>query len=92
MKVIKSRFVAYQLYKDGKRIPGLLTVMGGRLLPELGEYREPYIAAREFPTKEEFPLRLFDLETKENIKRKANYAGADRVVRVIMEQEYVSYK
>lgn len=91
MRVIKSRFVAYQFYKDGKRIPGLLTVIAGRLIPEFDEYRNPYLAGRLFSVLEDFPLKAFERETKANLKRKKAFYQADRVVRVIMEQEYVQY-
>lgn len=91
MRVIKSRFVAYQFYKDGKRIPGLLTVIAGRLLPEFDEFRKPYLAARPLSTFEDFPLKQFDRESKKAIRQKKAFYKADKVVRVIMEQEYVQY-
>lgn len=91
MRVIKSRFVAYQFYKDGKRIPGLLTVIAGRLIPELDEYRKPYLAARPLSTLVDLPLRAFDRESKSALRQKKAFYKADKVVRVIMEQEYVQY-
>lgn len=91
MRVIKSRFVAYRFYKDGKSTPGLLTVIAGHLIPEFDKFRNPYLAARPWSGFPDSQLQLYPPHTKEEVASWKEYLEADRVQRIIVESEYVSY-
>lgn len=88
MKVFKSRFVAYKFFKDGKRIPGLLTVAQTRLVPEF-DHPEDYIAS--WPVAHQGNHSVFDEHNKANVIKWARYKGADRVQRIIVESSYAHY-
>ncbi len=88
MKVFKSRFVAYKFFKDGKRIPGLLTVSHNRLLPEFDEH-DSYIAA--WPVSHQGNNSVFDEHNKANVAKWAEHKGADKVQRIIVESSYAHY-
>lgn len=89
MKVFKSRFVAYKFFKDGKRIPGLLTVSQGRLLPEFNSEFPNYIAA--WPASNQGTTSGYDAHNKANVNSWAKHKGADKVQRIIVESEYAYY-
>lgn len=91
MKVFKSRFIAYKFFKDGKRMPGLLTVAQGRLLPELQELRpgSTYIAG--WPASHQNDCKVYAVHNKVEVAAWKKYLGADKVQRIIVEQEYVQY-
>lgn len=95
MKVFKSRFVAYKFFKDGKRIPGLLTVSQGRLLPEFSEMcgrnrtSSDYIAA--WPVSHKPDISSFYEHNPERVKWWKEFKGADKVQRIIVESEYAYY-
>lgn len=89
MKVFKSRFVAYKFFKDGKRIPGLLTVSQSRLFPEFDTGFGSYIAA--WPVSSQGDVAVFDEHNKANVAKWKGFKGADRVQRIIVESEYAYY-
>lgn len=90
MKVFKSRFIAYKFFKDGKRMPGLLTVAQGRLLPELRDLYPgtTYIAA--WPASKQ-GTKHYAVHNKAEVESWKKYLGADKVQRIIVEQEHVQY-
>ncbi|ABM63404.1 hypothetical protein Era103g14 [Erwinia phage Era103] len=91
MKVFKSRFIAYKFFKDGKRMPGLLTVAQGRLLPELQELRpgSTYIAG--WPASKQGDFKLYAVHNQAEVEVWKKHIGADKVQRIIVEQEHVQY-
>lgn len=88
-KVFKSRFLAYKFFKDGKRIPGLLTVSQGRLLPEFYGSANNYIAG--WPFASQVNHSVYHIHNKEQLAFWKRYMQADRVQRIIVESEYVQY-
>ncbi|UNA00875.1 hypothetical protein VLVyarbaL_00037 [Erwinia phage VyarbaL] len=91
MRVFKSRFIAYKFFKDGERMPGLLTVAKGRLLPELQELRpgSTYIAG--WPASKQSDCKLYAVHNQAEVDSWKKYLGADKVQRIIVEQEHVQY-
>lgn len=89
MKVFKSRFVAYKFFKDGKRIPGLLTVSQGRLLPEFNSGFSNYVAA--WPASSQGNNSCYYAHNKANVAKWAEHKGADKIQRIIVESNHAYY-
>lgn len=91
MKVFKSRFVAYKFFKDGKRIPGLLTVSQGRLLPEFNDFSQHvgYIAG--WPASQKPDTSDYFAHTPENLKWWKDVKGANKIQRIIVESNHAYY-
>lgn len=84
---MKTRFKAYKFYKDGKPLPGFLTVRYGKLLPEFRDEcpYNGYIAS--WPVgKGDMDLSSFSDDTKEGVSIWKRGQKAERVVKVILER------
>lgn len=90
-RIIKARAVAYKLYKGKQPIPGFLTVVKDRLLPEFDK-REHYLAIRVGFGDPVF-LSCFHKHKGGKVPKDVlNRFGATKCIRVLLEQEYVKYK
>ncbi len=86
------RFKAYKLYKGKEALPGLLTVVAGRLLPEFayGEDFDGLPISRRYSASSygwhSDSLELYDAETPANVASWVKHKGCTHARKVIVER------